>query len=211
MKRRFFVQTTACSALAAGIPLHQTLSQVVSSGSASLLVSLQRAEWAFLVQRRSTPLHGAESFQLITSSRCAFLEEQGYQKTSTQHYFFGENEEFCFFPVMKQLPEASSHDLLLPVFRRDAHLGWQYTHTLTGYQVEAMLRTTHAMKHNGPTILQQLLLPVHRGGPNDPIGTYRTQAGKVDMVTQVKKGMITTVCKVYDAGGMVFSDTFTHR
>lgn len=210
MKRRFFVQTAACTTLGAGIPLHGALSQVVDQGSASLMTRLQRAEWSFLVQRRSKALRGADSLHAAVAARCEFLAGQGYVRATPQAYFFGIHEEFSFLPVIKQNTGSAPTDVLLPVFRQDADLQWHYAHTLTGFQLEAMLYASQALRLSGPAALQRLLLPIGKNGVHDSTGTYRTQAGRVDMVTHVKKGVCTTTCTVHHDDGVLFSDTFTH-
>lgn len=210
MKRRFFTRSVACTAIGTAMPLRQTFSQVMIPTGKALLQNLIRAEWALLIHRRVRPIQGAASFDLAIQEKQIIWSTQGYHPVFEHAWFFGPNERFCFLPILNHHSASGHSDVLLPVFALNRDNQWEYAHTLSGYQLDTMLKAAHALRTNRAESLQRLLLPVGKAGATDNKGAFATQEGLVETITTVLKGRATTCCTVRDSSGIVFSDSFRH-
>ncbi len=208
MKRRFFIQGTTLGSIGIGIG-SDLLTFPISLEYGSVAKWLRQLSWTLSVQRRTQARSAPESFNQITGTKNEYFASHGYHKMSDNCYFFGENEQYCFYPVVTRDQSSGISDLLMPVFRMDQSNQWQSVQTLSGFQVEALMKASHALRENSPATIQNWLFPVGKANTINKAGSYATREGTVSVVTTLKNGRGTTTCTVMNRSGKVFHETFS--
>lgn len=208
MKRRFFIQGTTLGSIGLGLGAADLLAVPMSIEYPSVKRWLSQLSWTLSVQRRTLARSAPESFSQVSSARNEYFACQGFYKMSDTCYFFGENEEYCFYPLVARDQSSGMRDLLMPVFHMRGDQ-WQPVQTLSGFQVEALMKASHALRENSPSTIQHLLFPIGKANSIQKAGSYATREGTVSIVTILKKGRATTTCTVMNRSGKVFHETFT--
>ena len=208
MKRRFFIQGTTLGSIGLGLGASDILAFPMSLEYTSVKRWLSQLSWTLSVQRRTQARSAPESFCQASGARNEYFACHGFYKMSDTCYFFGENEEYCFYPLVARDQSSGMSDLLMPVFRMHGDQ-WQPVQTLSGFQVEALMKASHALRENSPAKIQHLLFPIGKANSIKKAGSYATREGTVSIVTTLKKGRATTTCTVMNRNGKVFHETFS--
>lgn len=209
MKRRFFIQGTTLGTLGLGIMPPDLIAFPANVEHSGVATWLRQMSWTLSVQRRTQAKSGPESFAQVTGEKNVHLANLGYHKMSDTCYFFGDDEQYCFYPLVARHTASGTSDLLLPVYRRNSQHQWQPVQTLSGFQVEALIKASHALREKSPAMIQSLLFPIGKASTGHGAGAYTTREGTVSIVTKVKNGRTSTTCTVTNRDGKVFHETFS--
>lgn len=209
MKRRFFIQGTTLGTIGLGIMSPDLIALPVHFEYGSVATWLRQMSWTLGVNRRSSAISAPESFRQVTSGKNDYFANHGYHPMSETCYFFGDDEQYCFYPLVARHTASGTSDLLLPVYRRNSQNEWQPVQTLSGFQVEALIKASHALREKSPAMIQSLLLPIGKVSTGPGAGTYATREGTVSIFTEVKNGRTSTTCTVRNRDGKVFHETFS--
>jgi len=163
------------------------------------------------VFRRSQAISAQSSFADITSEKNKYFADRGYEKMNDTCYFFGDQEEYCFYPIISDHKVSGTKDLLMPVFKRNASQQWEFVQALSGFQVDAMIKASYALRALSTVRVQNLLFPVGRDLTGNKAGNYASRDGIVSTHTTLRHGKAVTTCTVIDQSGMVYQETFTSR
>jgi len=209
MKRRFFIQGTTLGTIGLGIMPPDLIAFPANFEHSSVATWLRQMSWTLIVQRRTVAISAPESFREITSGKNEYFANHGYHTLSETCYFFGDDEQYCFYPLVARHTASGTSDLLLPVYRRNSQNQWQPVQTLSGFQVEALIKASHALREKSPAMIQSLLFPIGAVSTGHGAGAYATREGTVSIVTRLKNGRATTTCTVTNRDGKVFHETFS--
>lgn len=211
MKRRLFVQRSALGTFGLGVVSTDLFSLPFTREYAGVVNWLNEISLTSSVFRRSQAISAQSSFADITAEKNKYFAERGYEKMNDTCYFFGDQEEYCFYPIISDHKASGTKDLLMPVFKRNANQQWEFAQTLSGFQVDAMIKASYALRAKSSVKVQNLLLPVGRGLSGNKAGSYASRDGIVSTHTILKHGKAVTTCTVNDHTGMVYQETFTSR
>lgn len=209
MKRRFFIQGTTLGTIGLGIISPDLLAIPANFEHGSVATWLRQMSWTLTVQRRTLAISAPESFKQITSGKNEYFANHGYHPVSETCYFFGDDEQYCFYPLIARHTASGISDLLLPVYRWNSQHQWQPVQTLSGFQVEALIKASHALREKSPAMIQSLLFPIGKASAGHGAAAFATREGTVSIVTRLKNGRATTTCSVMNRDGKVFHETFS--
>lgn len=209
MKRRFFIQGTTLGTIGLGIISPDLIAFPANFEHGNVAKWLRQMSWTLAVQRRTQAKYSADSFEQITGGKNEYFATHGYHTMSETCYFFGNDEQYCFYPLVARHAASGTSDLLLPVYQRNSQNEWQPVQTLSGFQVEALIKASHALREKSPAMIQSLLFPIGKVSTGHGAGAYATREGTVSIVTKLRNGRATTTCTVTNRDGKVYHETFS--
>ena len=208
MKRRTFVQQSAFGAISLGVVSGNTAFNPFSFTPHDVTKWLRNMSWNLVLTRRSSSQLDPASFDQITTAKNEHFALLGFVRQEDHFYFFGDRDHFAFYPLVSTASFSGSHDFIMPVFRHLSKDQWQYVQTLSGYQVEAMMQASHALRKKGPSAVQNLVFPVGKNSGESTSGSYATNNGHVQVITKLKKGKAITTYSVFDPSGKIHEESF---
>lgn len=209
MKRRSFVQQSALGAIGIGIGTPALAYNPFAFRYTHVIQWLRQMSWNLIITRRSQAHSSPSSFENITSEKNEHFAQLAFVKPDEHFYFFGDHDQFAFYPLVSTQQSSGSPDFIMPLFRQFETGEWQYVQTLNGFQVEAMVKASHALRKKEPSQLQHLIFPVGKMTGENSAGSYATHNGFVQVVTQLKRGRALSTYTIFDQSGKVHKDTFS--
>ena len=169
---------------------------------------LQQLAIAAGTRRRSSLLIWSVSLREQMSQSNAYLAARGFLREDSALYFYGSDQNYCFYPLVLRHRLTGTTDLLVPVFGRRADGNWQQINVLTGYQIEALAYAATALAERELPV-DKLLMPAGFAPFNGL--EYRTHQGTVSTRTQLHKGAASTVLTICQGTDILFSETILSR
>lgn len=210
MKRRNFIRNTGVGALSLGMFAPDIIASPLISQGNSSAHWLRELGWALSGKRRTNARLSPESFAQITNATNDLFAKRGYQHGHDALCFFGAQEAWCFYPLIKRHTAFGTPPFVVPVFQRQGD-SWHLVIVLDGFEVEAISRASQALTEHDPAALQNLLIPTGKAAPYQGATAYKTRDGLVAIKTIQRGGKAQTTCTITGHEGKVFSETFASR
>jgi len=210
MKRRNFIRNTVVGAIGLGISTPELIASPLTFQSASVATWLRELGWALTGRRRTKARVAPESFAQITSATNDLFAKRGYYPENEALCFFGEQEEWCFYPLTMRHTAFGTPPFVAPVFRRQGD-NWQLVIVLDGFEVEAISKASRALVNMDSAVLPNLLIPTGRAGAYPGGMAYKTRDGLVAIKTVQRGGKAQTTCTVTGREGKIYNETFVSR
>ncbi len=136
----------------------------------------------------------------------------GYQPFNNKYYLCQKGQKAIF---LLHLPheENGSLDISALVLQEDISLeSWRLAASLSGFQLEALIKASTALKTNtSPSQLADLLLPALYKTKKMP-GRFPTELGEVSVNAVLgKDNVIRVKAAVYESGQMLWSSEYTSQ
>lgn len=137
-------------------------------------------------------------------------ERTGYKALNKTFFLCNQGQKAIFFLHLHH-PELGTLDLSALVFQKgDATAPWQTTASLSGFQLEALVRAAAALKmEQAPNRLAGLLLP-HAGKAKTTSGSFATEYGEVGVRASLSKNKVMSIkAAVYKNNQALWSSEYT--
>lgn len=99
------------------------------------------------------------------------------------YYFYGDHEDYCFYPLQNNHASGMT-EFVMPVLHKKPNGDWSQIATINGYQLEALVRASIALK-DVDTPLQELLLPTFKSNNGKYFKTFNTNQGAITIKTLI--------------------------
>lgn len=136
-------------------------------------------------------------------------KKTGYEALSKTFFVCAHQEKAIFFLHLPH-PELGIMDISALVFQKDeATSNWQPATSLSGFQLEALIRAAAALKKEyEPSRLAGLLLP-HSSMAKPALGRFVTQFGEVGVQAHLAKNKVTSIkAAVYENNEALWSSEY---
>ncbi|MFN0175589.1 MAG: hypothetical protein ACKVU0_13140 [Saprospiraceae bacterium] len=212
MKRRNFVRNAALGAISLGIFTPDLIaSPFTFQGSSIAPRWLGQLGGALCGNRRFKARIAPESFAQLTLVTNDYFAQRGYRSENDAFHFFGDQEAWCFYPLHFRHAASGVSDFVVPVLHRESDNNWHLVKTLSGFQIEALLKVSQELPGKTTESLQNLLIPVEKDIKGQWGQAYKTRDGMVTVKTFINGGKAETTCTITGREGMVFNKTFSSR
>ena len=210
MNRRNFVRNTAVGAISLSVSPPQIFGSSLVFQSGAMSRALQQLGRALSGRRRSAARLAPENFAQLTGVTDQYFAQRGYKGGNETIYFFGEREDWCFYPLFLHHRVFDHPPMVVPVFHYGED-GWYLVIVLDGFEIEAICRASLALKDRDAAVLQDLLIPTGKAGPYVGSTAYKTREGMVAVKTVHRGGKAQTTCTIVGRDEKVFSETFDSK
>jgi hypothetical protein len=207
MKRRTFVRTAALGAL--GLGVNTGLFAANGNNNSKARVWLQQLTDLIDARPQRKALSSPDSFLQLAAQLNKYFSERGYStQFDSRFYFYGPQQNCCLFPLELRHARSGTSDFVAPVLRLNAQQEWEHFHTMTGFELEALVHASKALLKTHPETVAALLMPDPARTSNMRKPHYDTAAGTVHVTTQMQANKSRTYIQVTNKGNAVFTDTF---
>ncbi|HNE28239.1 MAG: hypothetical protein U0U46_18335 [Saprospiraceae bacterium] len=201
MIRRSFLQTGALGLLGLSLPSGVSAAIFQPAPNATnwfgQLVSLVGA------CRRTPFLMHPRALRNQIHQTNTLLAATGFNSRDSSLFFYPDQTDFCFYPLLLHRASAGLVDLLMPVLGQNADGSWRQIAVLTSYQMEALVRASAALAAYDAPMAEFLLPAGPLAGASIP-----TKRGRVEIETCLENGTAITRISVEERGNVIFSDKF---
>lgn len=207
MKRRTFARTTALGVLSLGV--NPGLFASAGNGTTNARVWLQQLTDLIGARPQRKAFSSPDSFLRLTTQLNKYFSDRGYApQFDSRFFFYGPQQNCCLFPLELRHARSGTSDYLVPVIRLNDQQEWEHFHTISGFELEALVHASKELVKTHPETVANLLMPdpARKSKMRQP--QYDTAAGTVQIRTQMRMDKNRTDIQVTSNGSIVFTDTF---
>ncbi|MEI6409104.1 MAG: hypothetical protein WCR52_06965 [Bacteroidota bacterium] len=207
MKRRTFVRTTALGVV--GLGVNSGLFAATGNNNSSARVWLQQLTDLIGARPRRRALSSPDSFLQLAAQLNTYFSERGYTtQFDSRFLFYGPQQNCCLFPLELRHARSGTSDFVVPVLRLNEKQEWEHFHTISGFELEALVNASKTLTKTHPEVVADMLMPDPARKSNMRQPHYDTVAGTVHITTQMQANKSHTYIQVINQGKVVFTDTF---
>jgi len=207
MKRRTFVRNTALGVL--GLGVNSGLYASNGNNNSNARVWLQDLTDLIGARTRRKALSSPDSFLRLSAQLNAYFSERGYTtQFDSRFLFYGSQQNCCLFPLELRHPRSGTSDFVVPVLRLNEKQEWEHFHTITAFELEALVHASKELAKTNSENVAAMLMPDPTRKSNLRQPHYDTATGTVHVTTQMQANKSRTYIQVTNQGSVVFTDTF---
>lgn len=203
MKRRTFLCASAVS-----------LAGAIKTSALPLSFLPVQQQWlsAYIDAVGATPLNqfliADQDLNALLVKQTALLSQTGYQPLGSSLYYTL-HDQVAMYPLALYGQGATIIDLVLVFFQRNATAagGWQYSHTFSGFDLEAVCRAIDQVRP-GVADAADLFVPVYVAPYQKRPFIVRTTKGHIELQAKVGAEQTRLALKVCKSGTTLLEKTY---